>query len=468
METRIIYEDVSINAKEESTPSVNEAQAFSDIQRFKLDTATTTTYATLENNAWVLDGSLTVMDEPTDISWWTQSLSDADGIFDVAPTLEITFSGYQTTVGLSLEFDRAFPQLVVVQWYQNSTLLDTKEFMPNSVKYFCSNVVSDFNKLVISFNSMSEPYRFLKMVNIIYGISRTFGSNELRSVTLFEQISLTSEQIPIDTLDFTIVNQDNVAYSWQQQQQLKLYKDNDFVGLFFLDKTERATQNVWKIQTQDYLGVLDNMMFAGGTYTNQTVSNIVQAIMGNIPYEVDPTIGAKTLSGTLETCTCREALLQVAFATSSLVDTKRSDKVKIFPMDNTLKRTVTAENIYDGVSFNTESDVTEVRLTLNNDTTISKRNPILPSNALDNILEFSGVFCDSSNGQAILDNLYDYYVTNGNSSTDMKYIAESDMVGDKIEYETEYLGNRLGRIVEMRYTFNTNKWVAQAKLKDLV
>ena len=101
------------------------------------------------------------------------------------------------------------------------------------------------------------------------------------------------------------------------------------------------------------------------------MATIIAEILGNIPYTLDATLGAKTITGYLPILNKREALRQVAFCTNALVDTSRSDKIIIKPMPTTVARTIprseiinietTEENITTKIELNTTKLVTKKR-----------------------------------------------------------------------------------------------------------
>jgi hypothetical protein len=301
----------------------------------------------------------------------------------------------------------------------------------------------------------------------MYGVVRNFGEDELRSVNLLEDISLTSEELKINTLEFTLNNKALIDFIFQKKQPLIITRNGTLLGTFFIESSKRKSKTLYEISAVDYIGVLDKIPFAGGTFANENVSELISKILGNIPYELDDKIANKTLSGKLEPCTKREALLQVVFACCGVVDTSRSSLIRIFKNDSMVKSKI-EDGIYTGGSFEFDEEVTEIRLTVNDETQISKRNPILPADTLDNVLEFSGVFISPDNAQEVLDYLYDYYITNKNKKSDFKFIVNNgEKVGDIIEYATEYLGIKKGQITQMKFGFNSLKFVAQAELKEL-
>lgn len=469
----IEYQDISLTAKNDLTVACEDKRDFSNLSLLKLNNIEFKKFATLEKDFWKLEGTfLNFPDNPTqeNFALWSKSMSDENGNFETPIEIELNFSNYESSVGLTFKFSTLtddYVKNINVKWYQDATLLSEKDFEVDSVDFFVENSVSNFNKIIVTCLSTNNPYRYLKIQDIVYGVIRNFEEDELRSINLLEDVSLTSEELKINTLDFVLNNKALIDFIFQKKQPLVLSRNGTLLGTFFIESSKRKSKTLYEISAVDYIGVMDKMPFTGGTYTNETVANLVANIMGNIPYELDENLTNKTLSGTLEACTRREALLQVAFACCGIVDTSRSSVVKIFKNDLTVKSSVD-DGIYTGGSFESEDEVTEIRLTLNDDSQISKRNPILSADVLDNVLEFSGVFISTDNAQEVLEYLYDYYVTNKNKKSDFKFIVKNgEKVGDVIEYVTEYLGTKKGQITQMKFGFNSMKLVAKAELKDL-
>lgn len=469
----IEYQDISLTAKNDLTVKCIDKQEFSNLELLKQTNMEYKKFATLEKDFWVLDGTFkNFPDNPEkeNFGLWSESMSDENGNFETPVEIELVFSNYESAVGLTFRFSTLiedYAKNINVKWYQDNTLLSEKDYELDSAEFFCENSVSNFNKIIVRCLNTNNPYRYLKIQDIVYGTVRLFEEDELRSVNLLEDVSLTSEELKINTLDFVLNNKNLIEFIFQKKQPLVLSRNSVLLGTFFIESSKRKSKTLYEISAIDYIGVLDKMPFSGGTYSNETVSNLVSNILGNIPYELDENLENKTLSGTLEACTRREALLQVAFACCGIVDTSRSNAVKIFKNDLTIKSNI-EDGIYTGGSFESEDEITEIRLTLNDDTQISKRNPILSADVLDNVLEFSGVFISVDNAEEVLNYLYDYYVTNKNKKADFKFIVKNnEKVGDVIEYVTEYLGTKKGQITQMKFGFNSLKLVAKAELKDL-
>ena len=470
---KITYKDISPTAKENSSLSTTDKKDFVELNELKQELSEFPKYMTLEKDFTILDGTFDILPTNTKeavLGLWSDSMTDEEGNFATPPVLTVSFTAYQTSTGITIRFHPDtddYCNSLNIKWYQDNTLLDDQDYTPDSGVFFCQNNVTNFNKVVITFNSTNKPVRFLKVQQIEYGAIRTFEEEDLRNVNILEEISLVTEEITIDTLNFTLDNIDNIDFIFQKKQPLSVQYGSNLMGTFFIESSKRVSKTVYEIEATDYLGLLDKSYFEGGTYSSVTASSLIASIMGTIPYELDSTLGAKTLSGTLERCTRREALLQVVFAICGVVSTARSDKVRIYSLSNTSVGTIVESNIFTGASFEGEDEVTGIRLTLNNETVVSKKNPIVTQDTPEKILEFGGVFVDSSNSTEILNNLYTHFVERGQQKSNVKFKFTTEKVGDKIDYATEYLGSKSGYITSMKYNLNTRNLVGDTENKEV-
>ena len=432
---KVEYKDISLNAKTDLTATATDKQPFSNLSLLKNDNVEFKKYETFEQDFWRLDGTFDEFPdtpENENFALWSLSMSDDEGLFDTPPQLELNFSNFETAVGLTMLFSTMtgdYCNNLNIKWYQNNILLADEDFEPNDPVYFCKRKVERFNKILITFNSTYKPYRYLKVEDIQYGISRTFSGSDLRSATLLEDLSLTSEELRINTFDFTLNNSSKTDFSFQKKQPMLLKRNQQLLGAFYIESATRKSDTLYDLKTVDLIGVLDKIPFAGGSYNNQSVSTIIANILGNsVPYVLDNTIGAKTLTGTLKPCTKREALLEVLFATCAVADCSRSTTLNIKPLDATVKEYIN-NGVFEGEDFDIEDEVTEIAVTYyNGETKITRRNPIIPEDVYDNVLEFEGAFVNENNAEDILNNLYNYFITNKNNVTNMKFDVEQEYI----------------------------------------
>lgn len=342
------FELKDTTAIEDSEAYSTDMQEFSNLLLLK-ENIQQETYGTLEENFFILDGSRTEMvDMPTDITYWSESLSDADGTFSEAPELVINFSENHTSCGLTFHFIDDYPLEVEITWFDiYGIVLTRKLFHIDSMVYFARNQVEDYAKLIIRFTK-AKPYRYIKLKYLEYGTDLVMGEGGMpvKGASLIEEMDMISNQIAVNKLTYNLIDEDddfnvgNIAglhKVLQKGQKITAYEKVDgedyVLGKFFLSDW-KTSGNVTKISAVDYKGILDNTTFATGkVYEGELAGTVIDNIMsaaGITDYEVDANVRSVKLYGWMKRQTCRKALREVLFACGAVVDTSRSFLLKIY------------------------------------------------------------------------------------------------------------------------------------------
>ena len=250
---------------------------------------------------------------------------------------------------------------VNIKWYRNDELLVSKDYKPNTPKYFFHQDVIAYNKIVITFRKTNIGYRYLRIFFIEDGIVREFYKDELKNLKIIEEVSSTTENLSMNTLDIELNSKSDVGVLFQKTLPMRLYRDNVLVGAFFIDRAEKENTASYKIEAVDYIGLIEKEKFLGGMYSNESVSNIVANILGTIPYQLDETIGARTLTGFIDIQSKREALQKVIFSAGGIVDCSRKDCIVIKPLNNTIKSVLGKDKIVS-IKEEIESITTSIEL----------------------------------------------------------------------------------------------------------
>lgn len=182
-----------------------------------------------------------------------------------------------------------------------------------------------------------------------------FSRDEVLKASLVSNFDQFSVTVPVSTLeltlysdsaDFAITNPSGKYESLLSHQPMALYEhvngQDIFLGQYYLDTWESVSENVGNFSCFDILGLLDKIDYYGGVWlTPTTFEDIIAAIIGNlnIEYVIDPVLAAETLTGWLPISSYREALQQVAFATSSYVKTIRENGIVFGRMSTVEKST---------------------------------------------------------------------------------------------------------------------------------
>lgn len=369
------YIDVPPDIKEAldsyTATHLNPSLSWISLAELKTAQPAATSYATFEHNYWKLDGTYQGITGESTLMWNDEvSVSNESGyVFTNPPVLTRIWDGYQTTPGVSIEFyPPDYCNDLTIQWYQDSTLLDTKTFHPDALTYFCENRVELFNKMVITFNGMTKENRFLKVVDVLDGTTYTFDNRTLRKVSVLEEIDPISDTLPINTLSVEFSHKiDYLNLVFQNKQIIKAYLNDILCGNFFISKSE----GTYRVTAQDYIGLLDTAQFPGGYYKNKLAGELIDEIMDgedNISFSVSEEIAGIALTGIIKKGSKRNALMQVLFATMGVADDSRSNTLMITAANDTPTQVEIpkAKTFFDGSENAYSSPVTEVRLTCHN------------------------------------------------------------------------------------------------------
>ena len=277
---------------------------------------------------------------------WSNSMSDENGNFSVPPVIELSFQNVHKTAGLTFEFcpyGNNYCNHMLIQWYLDDAVIKEAEFYPEAwrCEYRCT--VEKYNKLIITFYSTNEPYRYLKVQNIQHGINEYFSEDEIETASVLEEVDISALELSVNTLefrlrtandDFDIFNPKGLYNLLQKKQQLCVegYVDGGLInfGYFYLDNWN-DDEGETELTAQDAIGIMSNTTFKGNIYEGVKALNVIDEIMNDagFGYSVDSRIGDMKISGWLPICTHREALQQVAFALGAYVDTSRGGMVRI-------------------------------------------------------------------------------------------------------------------------------------------
>lgn len=302
-------------------------------------------YMTLEKNFSVLDGSKTEFPTtPEEIGLFSSSKSDSTtGTMTTVPTITVTCQEHHNTVGLTFFFNDTYPKEVRVQYYQDTSLLGDYTYTITGNKYVAEQEVVLWNKLIIQFPSTTIPDRYVKLTGLLFGKSIDWGENIVQTASLTQDMNRISDLLSIDTLTFTLIDDDNslnfgneqgIHRFFQRKQEMLPYEIvNDQkipLGRFYLD-TYSYEKNLAKMNAVSFIGLMDGIAFnEGELYDGVTAKTVIDKIFEVAEFEhytIDEETANQLLYGTITPTNCRMALKEVLFACGSILDYTDSQNV---------------------------------------------------------------------------------------------------------------------------------------------
>lgn len=375
MGARIKYGNFSPDAKENFAPSATEDRWGTIDQLSKYNLGFSKYANPCELYQTVLDGTATAF--PSDISGknlglWSVQLSQEDGYFSVPIVLTLIAKGQYISQGLTFSFDthnNIYCVDMSVEWYRDDDLLLSKRYFPDTSSYYVNDTVENYNKVVITFYKLNMPQNRLKLQSIDYGYGTWFEAINLRNTKLIQEIDPISTEISINTTDFTLDIDTEQDLIFQRKQKLSVEHNGNLISTAFIKDFTRKSKTQWEIKAEDYIGLMDSVNFAGGIYENKSVITLLAEIFNTA--KVPFVLGGNShldftqlrLSGYIPYTTCREALMQVAFAIQAVVDTSFSDVVKVYGLGDIVSQKIPKRRVYQGQNFNEQDIVTAVELT---------------------------------------------------------------------------------------------------------
>lgn len=364
---KIVYDDIALGATEDNTAETVDKDYYVDLQDLKAGVEFPD-YAMCLPRYAKMDGNYTnAPDLLDDMGYVSDSISGADGAFTAPPAIMFTFGQNYSSVGITLRFNDYsgdYCSMVNIKWYRGDELLADQDYSPDSPDYFCYGIVDYYNRVVVTFLRTNKSYRNVFLTGITWGLIRVFRDDEIEDISCLMELNPISEEVSINTMDYTIRSKSEYAFEFQKRQKQTLYFDEAILGIFYLKDGKQLGAKRYSVETQDAVGILDNNQFMGGVYDDALVSDILASIMAGegITYFLDDTYVDARVSGYLPICTKRVALQQLAFAIGALVDTSYDRQLYIYPQQTEVTSEFTARDIRLGLSVEHSDIITGIRL----------------------------------------------------------------------------------------------------------
>lgn len=472
MSVKVVYEDIAVGSAAAASVAASEAMSISKPSLLPFG-GFEGPIATTEQNQWVLNGTRKVKPASSPVGFWSTQRSGDDCTFETPPTITITLDGQFTSLGIYFKFDGVtgdYCSDLNITWYNGETQLATQQFFPDSGNYFCEKTVELYNKVVMQFNKTNLPDRPIKISLILFGRIREFERQELRSVEATEELNIISDELAINTLDFTLDSMADIDFIFQEKQPVYAYNGKTKIGTFYIDDSTRVSQNVYDVSCIDALGILDEDPFAAAMYTNASAKTVLESILGgHFELELSSELQSEKLTGYIPDCTRREALQQVAFALRAVVDTSGSGNIKVWRLPESDPTEIPLDRLYTGGDVSTTAVVTEVRVTAHTYSTsgsgsdtvevddktyyhttavTAKTNPNITASTKPNVVEVKdATLVNASNVEAVAQHVFDYYMRR--QTHGVKIIMEKEMPGDYVTTTTPWDDQITGTITTM-------------------
>jgi len=358
--------------------AVTDIQPFSDLDDLKIDFDAPTNYATLENNQWRLDGTMSLF--PVDMTelkygYWSQSQSDENRNINVG--FVIDFTEPHSSIGITFIFYAGdYATDINIKWYDASDVLILDETYTNDRNIcYIDEEVSNYQRIEIEFLKNNKAGHYIKIQEIGFGADILFTDEDIQTCSIVEELDSISEEISINKMDASVFIKDteyiNKIYKLlTEQQKIIAYEYVDEakqeMGTFYLKSRSNPNENTIKFSTEDILSALSSQTYYGGM-VNDTFENVISSIMsdfGTTLYEISDELKTLNVKGYLPVSDYRRAIQLLAFAVNAVVDCSRSKKIKFYKLSTTNPQSVDNSRYFLGSGQSELDRVTGVSLNI--------------------------------------------------------------------------------------------------------
>lgn len=193
---------------------------YSNIEKLKnIKDYTNTTFATLEENMWLLNGRYV---NPTPgvkyNGYVSNSISDENGEFEINPTITIELAKLSEIENFSLILNSAvpsgYPKNIKCSFYNEDTELIsiTKDLL---TEVSLPNVIFEVNqsnvsKVIIEFIGTRRPKRRIRLSSLMFGRVINLNQDQVVSTDYTDKCSYVPDSIPSRIFSFTMNNYDQI------------------------------------------------------------------------------------------------------------------------------------------------------------------------------------------------------------------------------------------------------------------
>lgn len=321
-----------------------------------------------------------------DIAYWSNKLSNENGLFDQNPKIVYLFSTDIDFTELTLHFQEVCENFIV-KYYNNNNLIAIRNIVNNINTIVTTNgatILSDsfFNKLEIEFIKTRSPYRYVKFNEIDFGIYQQFTNEEIIDLDIIDELSIDSSELSSNSLSlviqdkqgqYDILNPENKLKYLQERQEITVYhylkvgaKYQELpLGTFLLKEFKGQNQKL-ELQAYDDVYFMNQLYYGSNYYENEEITKVLEDLFNYFNYTnyiIDEELQGIKISGYIPRVEFREALRLIAESGSCVINKTRNGETYIFktydPISKTFNRNLIFKEQPTKNLFNNVIDVIE-------------------------------------------------------------------------------------------------------------
>ena len=346
-----------------------------------------TPHATLEQNLWILNGSLKTLPSTDygDCGFVGDVLCNESGTFsDKTPIVTINFSEVHLNPipAITITWSKAYGEFAknfIVTVYNGDTIVATQQVTSNkSVTSVVMMDISNFDRITISVLRWCLPHRRARIEEIFVGLRKVFNKSNMFNYSHTQTVDPISSSLPKAEVVFSVDNTDNAynpynneglsKYLMERQEirtryGYKLGNNTEWIkgGNYYLSKwnakqngisAEFTARDLLEFLYTDYSENTDSLtivILSGLAERILESANLPLNKDGSKKWYIDGSIRAVSIIAPIPIDTRANYLLMIANATNCVLYTDRNGVLRLEPLE------VAADPDYAITQFNSYS-----------------------------------------------------------------------------------------------------------------
>lgn len=319
---------------------------------------------TWETDRFKLNGTMCFPDDTKanngEMGYVSSVMCDSAGVFASGsyPTLTIQFNAVHSSLGVTVTFDDTNGEYAVdydVAAYDSIGALITTVSRTGNTNTIDNPIgqLVNYKKIIVTIKKWSTGNRRARVLEVDFGIVKVYTGDNLIAMSMVENLSLDSSNLPSAEFTFTVDNSDRAFnilnptgfYKFLQQRQ-KVYADMGVelpdgsvsyvpLGQYYLGQwlSEEGSLTT-KFTTGSSLDLMSGYSYENLTATTKTLSQFAADIFAvcGIPsnsYSIDTALASISTNTLVKKANCKDILQMIAIAGCANVYVDRSGVIQI-------------------------------------------------------------------------------------------------------------------------------------------
>lgn len=212
---RVTLDVVDLTAVGDATLTIPTETPWSDGQLITNRIAEKSQYITFEQDYWKVGSSLKLlpdnMSESIKDDFVSAFVAGPTGVFEDTPVLTMEFTIAHSIIGMTWLFDEVnntYPSRMRVTAYALDEQIGLYDVYPDKALYSWEHPIDGFDKIVVEFFEMNEPFNRLRVQTLKFGLAAVWNTSDVYKSKHTLKIDPISSALPTAKMEWSLNNID--------------------------------------------------------------------------------------------------------------------------------------------------------------------------------------------------------------------------------------------------------------------